>query len=274
MEDLDTSRVRPEFTEQILQDLEWLGLNWDGEVDMQSDHAAAFQAVASELCERGLAYPCVCTRKEIELARSAPHVGEEEPIYPGSCRDRYGSVEEARRKTHRESALRLRVAGVTSTVRDLYAGEWTEDLELKVGDFPITSRDGQVAYQLAVVLDDARQGVTEVLRGDDLLSSTPRQAYLQDLLGLPRPRWIHVPLVLDEGGQRLAKRHDSLSLRALREAGVCPRKLVAWLGASWGQEVGSGALPEDLVPELSLGALPREPVQFGPDLVPRLKVEN
>ncbi len=274
MEDLDLSRVRPQFVDQALRDLEWLGLDWDGPVEMQSDQIPAFQAVAQGLCERGLAYPCVCTRKEIENARSAPHHGEEGPIYPGTCRDRYASLEEARRASGREPALRLRVQGVRSTVTDQFAGSLTQDLERDVGDFPITSRDGQIAYQLAVVLDDARQGVTEVLRADDLLSSTPRQSFLQDLLGLPHPVWIHVPLVLDDNGQRLAKRHDSLSLAALRETGVCPRRLVGWIAQSIGLTGPSVASPCELLPDFELHKLPSTPVEFSPRLVPLLKPRN
>lgn len=273
MEDLDTSRVRPEFVDACLQDLEWLGLDWDGPVELQSTHAAEFQAVAKDLLKRGLAYPCICTRKEIELSRSAPHAEDACAIYPGTCRDRFATLEQAQ-ASGRQPALRLRVAGANPTVRDYFAGEWTEDLATQVGDFPITSRDGQVAYQLAVVLDDARQGITEVLRGDDLLDSTPRQAFLQERLGLPRPRWIHVPLVLDEVGQRLAKRHDGLSLRSLREDGVDPARLVAWLAQGAGQTALPACRPEDLIPAFDLAQLPQSPIQLGSASFRALKAQN
>ena len=265
LEDLDRSRVRPGMVEACLEDLEWLGLEWDGPMWLQSEgHDELFER-ARELERSGLAYACTCTRREIELARSAPHPGEESGApYPGTCRGRYGSLEEARRRSGREPALRLWVApGTTVTVEDALLGSRTEDVSLAVGDFPLTSRDGQVAYQLAVVLDDARQGVDEVLRGDDLWSSTPRQALLQELCVLPRPTWIHVPLVTDAGGQRLAKRHDALSLRALREEGVSAERLVGWLARSIGLDAQGSARAAELVPLFDLARLPRAPVFFG-----------
>jgi len=263
LEDLDRGRVRPEFVDACLEDLRWLGLDWDGEVEFQSARAPALEAVAEDLARRGLAYPCVCTRREIEEALSAPHGAPESSPYPGTCRGRYGSRAEARAATGREPALRLGVGGRPITIEDARRGSLTQNLAREVGDFPITSRDGQVSYQLAVVLDDARSGVTEVLRGEDLLASTPRQRFLQELLGLPAPRWVHVPLVLDESGERLAKRHDALSLRALRRAGVAPESLVGWLGRALGQDCAPRARPADLLARFALERLPRAPLVFG-----------
>jgi glutamyl-tRNA synthetase len=265
MEDLDRSRVRSGMTETCLQDLEWLGLDWDGPILLQSDGQEQLMASAYQLERAGLAYACTCTRREIELARSAPHSGEEsDSIYPGTCLGRYESLEAARRLSGREPALRLRVpSGSSITVEDTLLGTLTQDVSSTVGDFPLSSRDGQVAYQLAVVVDDARQGVTQVLRGDDLWSSTPRQALLQEHLGLPRPEWIHVPLVTDDGGRRLAKRHDDLSLRGLREEGVSAERLVGWLARSVGQTVKGPIRPAELLPDFDLGRLPGAPVAFG-----------
>lgn len=274
MEDLDTSRVRPGMADASLEDIAWLGLDWDGPVEFQSDHTQTLHAAALDLHARGLAYPCVCTRKEIEQARSAPHAADATSLYPGTCRDRFESIEEARAASGREPALRLRVTDDAVTIHDELHGDLTQTLARDVGDFPITSRDGQVAYQLAVVVDDARQGISEVLRGDDLLDSTPRQAYLQTLLGLPAPRWIHVPLIHDESGERLAKRHDALSLRALREAGVSAESLVAWLGRSLGLSSGRTARPADLLDCFSLQRLPREPLVFESTLLRSLKEPN
>ncbi len=262
LEDLDTSRVKPGMAEVCLEDLRWLGLDWDGELVVQSERDDVLRAAAGDLLARGLAYPCVCTRREVEAARSAPHAGEEGSAYPGTCRGLYATVEEARAASGREPALRVRAPEHPITIEDALFGTYTEDLRATVGDFPITSRDGQVAYQLAVVVDDAAQGVTEVLRGEDLLASAPRQAWLQELLGLPRPTWIHVPLVTDAAGLRLAKRHDALAISALREAGVAPERLLAWCARSAGLEVAREASAAEVAGAFELGRLAREPARF------------
>ena len=264
MEDLDTSRARPELEEACLRDLEWLGLDWDGPVVRQSERREELLEAALGLQDRGLAYPCTCTRREVEAVAAAPHAGEEGPRYPGTCRGRYGSLEEAEATSGRRAALRLAVPpGAVVEVEDLSLGTLRQDVGAAVGDFPLTSRDGQVAYQLAVVLDDARDGVDEVLRGEDLWSSTPRQALLQELLGLPRPTWIHVPLVVDDAGRRLAKRHDDLSLGHLREAGVPGGRLVAWLARSAGLSADGECSPAELLRGYALNLRPQGPIAFG-----------
>ncbi len=179
-----------------------------------------------------MVYPCVCTRREIQAAQSAPHAPD--PRYPGTCRGRYASMAEARRSSGREPALRLHVAPGEVEFEDVLRGRFVEDVAGVVGDFPVATRAGAAAYQLAVVVDDAEQGVTEVLRGDDLLSSTARQAYLHGLLALERPAWLHVPLVEDGTGRRLAKRADDVSLAQLRESGVEAARVVAWAAVSSG----------------------------------------
>lgn len=268
IEDLDRTRVRPGMIEQCVEDLRWLGLDWDGPIRIQSEGESELRAAALTLLERGLAYPCVCTRREIERARSAPHADEHEPPYPGTCRGRFATIEEARASTGREPALRFRVPTGSVHFVDALHGPSSFDVAAEVGDFPITSREGQVAYQLAVVVDDARDGVNEVVRGEDLLPSAARQALLQDALGLPRPAWYHVPLVTD-AGQRLAKRTDALSLRALRAAGASPRAIISWAARSSGHDVPPGLAAADLLPtfRLALHGLPVAPTLA--DLLPR-----
>lgn len=255
LEDLDAGRVRAEHVAGCLEDLEWLGLEWDGAPHLQSEGRGELEAALEVLLERGLVYPCVCTRREIEEALSAPH-GPTGP-YPGTCRGRYASAAEAERASGRRPALRLRVPELELELVDRVVGPFRSSPAREAGDFPLTSREGQIAYQLAVVVDDARQGVSEVLRGDDLLPSTGRQALLQDLLGLPRPAWAHVPLVTDGAGRRLAKRADDLSLARLRALGVAPEAIVAWAARSAGQQVPARARASEVLAAFDLGRLPR-----------------
>ena len=258
LEDLDRSRVRPEQVEACVRDLAWLGLDWDGPIRLQSEGERELRAAADELAARGLSYACVCTRREVEEAIAAPH--DAEPVYPGTCRGRFASLEQAERATGRRAALRLATPDVALRLLDRVHGPFESRPAREAGDFPLTSRDGQVAYQLAVVVDDARQGVSEVVRGDDLLASTGRQALLADLLGLPRPSWAHVPLVVDLEGRRLAKRTDALALGALRERGVAPERVVAWAARSAGLEVPPRVRAADVLPAFDLARLPRAPV--------------
>jgi len=260
LEDLDVERVKPGMIEDARRDLEWLGLDWDGEVWIQSEHADGFDAAVQQLLERGLAYPCVCTRKEIAAAQNAPHPGEDQPRYPGTCRGKFATLDEARRATGRDPAVRLIVEPGRLELVDEYSGPFSADVHAEVGDFPIARRAGAVAYQLAVVLDDARQAVTEVVRGDDLLSSAARQWLVQAALGLPHPRWWHVPLVTDENGRRLAKRSDDVSLARIRSAGIDPRALVAWVARRSGIEAPEPASARDLLPRFSMQRVPRAPV--------------
>lgn len=238
LEDLDRSRVRPEYVDGVLRDLEWLGLDWDGAPVSQYEGRVALHEAAQELCDRGLAYPCVCTRSEVQAAIAAPHAGDVNEIYPGTCRGKFANLDDARSASGREPALRFRVESGSVEFTDSVHGPQRQDVAREVGDFPITNRDGQVAYQLAVVVDDARQGVTEVLRGDDLLESTARQILLQRALGLPSPRTGHLGLVVDGAGRRHAKRADDLALERLRAEGVDARLLVSWVAATAGLDPG------------------------------------
>jgi len=266
LEDLDSERVKPGLADAVLRDLEWLGLDWDGPVIVQSERAAEHERALAGLVEADLAYPCVCTRKEIESARSAPHASDDATRYPGTCRGRFRSAAEAEAETSRPAALRFALPEHLGPVpfEDAFTGPHLTDVARDVGDFPIARKTGEAAYQLAVVVDDALDGVTEVLRGDDLLPSTAQQLLLQRALGLPHPTWIHVPLVVDEGARRLAKRSDALSLAALREEGVDPRALTAWIAESAGMEPGGPLTPSELVGSFVLATVPRAPVVFGP----------
>lgn len=261
VEDLDRERSRPELEEEALRDLEWLGLDWYGEVVRQSERDGLYRAALELLDERGLVYPCVCTRREIAAAQRAPHAEESGPAYPGTCRGRFVDAADARSRTGREPALRFRARAGAVAFTDAFAGEYVEEVARTVGDFPVARRDGEPAYQLAVVVDDAEMGVTEVLRGDDLLSSTARQGLLQDALGLPRPRWVHVPLVVDAQGHRLAKRAGGLALGALREAGVEAGEVVRWAAVASGQEDRGPGPPPRYLPGFDLSRLPRAPAR-------------
>jgi glutamyl-tRNA synthetase len=259
IEDLDADRVKPGMVEAALADLEWLGLDWDGEPLLQSRDTSAMREAVDALLEAGLAYPCTCSRKEIRLAQSAPHAEDGETRYPGTCRERWASVARAEAESERTAGLRFRVSPGVVEWEDGFRGACSGEPEREVGDFLITRRDGAFAYQFAVVVDDARQGVTEVLRGDDLATSTPRQWLLQEALGLPHPRWIHVPLVHDETGRRLAKRHGDVTIASLRELGADPRALVAWAARTAGQECAERATAAEVLPRFDLSRLPPSP---------------
>ncbi len=259
IEDLDAERSRPELIDTCRRDLEWLGLDWNGPPRRSSADSTELERACEELVARGLAYPCVCTRAEV-AAISAPHPGDGELRYPGTCRGRWSSLAEAREATRRECGLRLAVEPGRVAIEDRLHGKVELDVQAEVGDFLVRRRDGAFAYQLAVVVDDATDGVTEVLRGEDLLPSAARQALVLAALGLPRPAWIHVPLVVDESGDRLAKRRGSFALSRLREAGADPRAVVAWAARSSGMEVQERVSAAEAMNAFRLDRLPRTPL--------------
>ena len=260
LEDLDGPRAKPEMAQAALRDLAWLGLDWDGPDYVQSSGLAEISAAASELERRGLAYACVCSRADVRSAQSAPQLGETEPRYPGTCRGIFATLAAAEQATGKAAGLRLQVPDGSVTVSDKLLGERSFDVQSEVGDFLISKRDGAPAYQLAVVVDDARQAVTEVVRGEDLFASSARQQLLQQALGLPSVSYLHVPLVLDESGRRLAKRQDDLSLQELREGGTDPRAIVAWAAQSCGIACGRRVTARVALINFSLAKLPRHPV--------------
>jgi glutamyl-tRNA synthetase len=260
IEDIDGPRVKVGAGAETLVDLQWLGLDWDGGVVEQSARLPHYAAAAERLLRCGLAYPCVCTRREVEEAASAPHeTGDDGPVYPGTCRGRFADLAAAKAATGREPALRFRVDVAAVPFVDRFAGAQPGRI---AGDFVIQKRDGGPSYQLAVVVDDAAQGVTEVLRADDLLPSTPRQVLLYRALGLPVPQFVHVPLVVGGDGLRLAKRHGDTSLRHLRARGVTAPALVGYLAFLCGlRPRGTECLPRELLAEFDLARLPRGPVR-------------
>jgi glutamyl-tRNA synthetase len=262
LEDLDGPRAELCFADAALVDLEWLGLDWDGPPLLQSTEVSRQNAAVSELIAAGKAYPCVCSRGDIRSAQSAPHAGSVEPRYPGTCRGRFSSFEEAEQVSGRAAGARLLVPEGNISITDGVCGASTWDVARDVGDFLIAKRDKAPAYQLAVVVDDAAQGVTEVLRGDDLLPSAARQWHVQNALGLPHPTWFHVPLVSDEHGRRLAKREADLSLAELREGGTDPRAIVAWAANSAGSAVNERITAREGSALFALERLPREPVRL------------
>jgi len=253
LEDLD--RVQEGAAERQLEDLTALGLDWDGEVVRQSARGADHAAAIAALEEQGLVYECYCTRREILEAPSAPHAPP--GAYPGTCRDLTPDAREAgrarMRELRREPALRLRAGRTSWTVQDLWAGEVTgavDDLVLRRGD-------GVVAYNLAVVVDDAAAGVDQVTRGDDLLSSAPRQAHLAHLLDLPAPVYAHVPLALNTAGARLAKRDGAVTLRDRLTKGESAADVVERIGESLGLEGCRSAA--DVLAAWDPDAMPRRP---------------
>ena len=274
LEDLDGDRVKPGMAEACVRDLAWLGLDWDGPAIVQSEGAAAIDRAARELVERGRAYPCVCSRKEIEAAQSAPHAGQEKGRYTGTCRGRWRTLEEAERASGKPAALRFVVEPGRIELVDAFAGPFASDPWGEVGDFPITRRAGAPAYQLAVVVDDGRAGVTQVVRGDDLLPSTARQWLLQGALGLPHPDWFHVPLVVDAEGQRLAKRADGLALAELRARGLAPERIVAWVARRSGIAHAEPAPAAAFAREFTLKNVPRTPVVLDRASLAELGVER
>jgi len=222
IEDLDTARCKRSYCRQMEEDLRWLGLVWDegpGTAQphapyYQSERTALYEAALAKLEEKGLVYPCFCTRSELHAA-SAPHREDGQVLYAGTCRS-LTAAEIAEKAKNRAPALRLRVPDAEWGFTDGHMGAYRENLERDCGDFLLRRSDGMFAYQLAVVVDDAAMGVTEVVRGADLLDSTPRQLYLYDLLDLPAPRFCHAPLLLTSDGRRLSKRNADAGLDDLR----------------------------------------------------------
>jgi glutamyl-tRNA synthetase len=267
---LDGDRARPEHLDTTLRDLEWLGLDWDGAPRVQSQGLSRLNEVAERLHREGKAYPCVCTRGDIRTAQSAPQEGTAEVRYPGTCRSRFGSVTEARTATGKGAGLRFVVPEGTRVVVDRFAGSHVCDPHREIGDFLITRRDGQPAYQLAVVVDDASDGVTEVVRGDDLLSSAARQMLLIESLGEKTPAYYHLPLVRDASGRRLAKREDDLSLCELRAGGTDARAVVEWVARSAGM-TATRPRAEELLGEFTMARVPRESVLVGPEDIAHLR---
>ena len=275
MEDLDHPKNKPGAATAALDDLRWLGFDWDEGPDIGGPHApytqterkARYAAALAALLEKGLAYPCTCTRRDVEAGQSAPHA-EDGLYYPGTCRDRFADYEAARRTLPqgRLPAWRFRVpSDEVVQFEDGFAGTVAQDVSEASGDFVLARDPDGAGYMLAVVADDAAMGITEVVRGDDLLPATPRQLLIYRALGLKPPAFLHVPLVVSEDGRRLAKRHGDTRIRALREAGIAAEQIIGLL-AWWSGWAGYGErlTLRDLLPRFDLAALPRTPAVLTP----------
>lgn len=303
VEDLDTPRTKEGADQQAIDDLAWLGMDWDEGPFTQVDDLSPYQDALSQLWHKGAIYPCVCTRREIENAQSAPHGDEHELRYPGTCRPSSQNVSEGtqmpkadgtpttaadavRRErsdagdtttalpqrfadaqaqsADRPIAWRLIVPEQDLRAQDEFCGWHNENMSQQVGDFILASKAGLPAYQLAVVVDDARQGITDVVRGDDLLRSTARQLWIYTMLELhPKPRYWHLPLVRGEDGRRLAKRHGDTRIAMYREQGVAAERVIGmlayWCGMITSRQPMSAAEFRD---GFKISKLPHEGVTF------------
>ena len=229
MEDLDTQRTSPEFAQILREDLLWLGLNWDRETPPQSQRTAVYNEYFEKLDAMGLLYPCYCTRSQLHSV-NAPHLSDGTYVYPGTCRN---LTEDQRAVFDRKPAWRVMVPDRVWNVEDKIQGHYACNLATDCGDMVVRRADGVYVYQLAVTVDDGEAGVTEVVRGMDLLSSAPRQMYLQELFGFSHPVYAHVPMLLAPDGRRLSKRDRDLDLGVLRQR-LTPETLIGILAHAAG----------------------------------------
>ena len=266
IEDLDTQRTSPEFAAQLMDDLRWLGLDWDeGGLEpayMQSRRTAYYEDAFRVLKEKGLIYPCYCTRSE-RMAASAPHRDDGAVVYSGKCFCLTEKEREALERQGRRPAWRVRCPEVNVTLEDGNCGTYTENLAHDCGDFIVRRSDGVFAYQLAVVVDDALMGINHVVRGRDLLCSAPRQAWLHRVLGYEPPRFFHTPLLLAPDGRRLAKRDHDLDMGALRMR-YTPEALTGRLAFYAGLlDKPQNARAEELIGLFSWAKVPKNDVVVG-----------
>jgi glutamyl-tRNA synthetase len=265
IEDIDSPRIKAGAADQALGDLRWLGLDWDAGPIVQTERMSHYESALAKLRECELVYPCTCTRSDVERAASAPHAEGGEVAYPGTCAGR--SAADADRLAGRPFAWRFRVADVPS-FDDLVRGAVSFSRDEIGGDFVVWKAQSGPAYQLAVTVDDADNGITVVVRGDDLLTSTPRQLLLYRALGLKPPRFAHVPLVVGPDGRRLAKRHGDTRLGSLRAAGVRAEKVLGLLAWSCGwQNEPTPITVAELIPHFRLDSIPPKPFVVAPGLL-------
>ena len=260
IEDLDTLRCPRVFADAIVDDLAWLGRSADGPdpVPYQSERSELYQHYYDVLADRGLVYPCFCSRSQLHAA-SAPHRSDGQVVYPGTCRG-LSPEEIAAKQKHKAPAWRVQVPDEIIGFTDGHMGYYEENLARDCGDFYLRRGDGGFAYQLAVVVDDALMGVTEVVRGADLLSSTPRQLWLYRELGLPAPQFYHLPLLLAPDGRRLSKRDGDQSLENLR-ARFSPEEVVGRLAFAVGlQDAPRPRTPQSLVSDFSWALIPKHDI--------------
>lgn len=254
IEDIDPQRTRHEYADQLMDDLEWLGLTWDGEVVYQSKRSDIYEHYYQILNVQGITYPCYCTRADL-LATQAPHESDGRVVYKGTCRHKQPIPGVA-------AATRLMVPDRTITFTDGHYGTYEVNLTGQVGDFIIRRKDGAWAYQLAVVIDDALMGVNEVVRGRDLLLSSPQQMYVAELLGFPSPQFIHLPLLCNAAGQRLSKRDKSMDMGNLRQH-YSAREIIGKLAYMAGiQESDEPLTPQELTAKFSWQQIAHEDLQI------------
>ena len=260
IEDLDPGRSRRDFAMQLQEDLQWLGLPWDGEVVWQSERGDIYAHYLRLLQDAGLTYPCFCTRADI-MATQAPHESDGRIVYAGTCRGKI--LDEMDKNT--PAAIRFIVPDEVITFTDGHYGEQSVNLAKHCGDYILRRKDGAWAYQLAVVVDDALMGVTEIVRGRDLLLSTPQQLHLYRTLGFKEPTYFHHPLLINENGQRLCKRDFSMDISLLREKHKNPDEIVGFLAFLAGILPSPTSIkPQDLLPLFFWQNVPTEdiPVSF------------
>lgn len=264
IEDIDGPRVKPGAAEAMLAELKWLGLDWSEPVKWQLRDMSAYESALGRLVALGAAYPCVCSRKDVLTAAGAPHAEDGACVYPGTCRGLYASAEEARSRTGRPAAWRVKVEAGAIEVADRFAGARKFDLTRTCGDFVIHRSQHLPAYQLAVVVDDAEAGVDAIVRGDDLLESAARQIHLRRLLEIgPEPAYWHLPLVVGPDGRRLAKRHGDTRLAYYHRVGATPQRILGLL-AAWNGTIDRPReiSLEEMLEHFDLAGMPAAPTVF------------
>lgn len=265
VEDLDVDRVKPGVVEATVETLRWLGLDWDEGPHLQSTDLEPYRAAMRKLAARGLVYPCTLSRAQIQAAASAPNEGDRETRYDAALRPSK-LLEAPTRFDDTGTNWRFAVDPGVVAFEDRFAGPVRTDTAALVGDFVVWTKRGYPSYQLAVVVDDARQGVTEVVRGDDLIDSAGRQGLLYTALGLePRPRYTHLPLVRAADGRRLAKRHDDPRIDHYRALGVPSGRVLALLARWCGVEAGEDVRASDLIGRVRLDTIPQADITFRPE---------
>ena len=268
IEDIDSPRVKTGAAQEAVDDLRWLGLDWEGDPMVQTDRLDIYESALTNLRQAELIYPCTCTRSDVERAASAPHAEHAGPVYPGTCSSRRAA--DAAELMDRTFSWRFRLPAATPKFNDQFGGLVDVDLHKDEGDFVVWKSAGTPAYQLAVIVDDALSGVTDVVRGDDLIPSTPRQILLYQALGWEPPRFAHVPLVVGPDGRRLAKRHGDTRLVALRSAGMTSRGLIGLLAWSCGWIDNLRPISaRELLPLFQWATIPREAFVLPADLLAR-----
>lgn len=263
VEDLDGPRIKTGADREAIEDLRWLGLDWDVGPIYQSARRPHYAEAVQQLLAQKKAYACVCTRKEIELAASAPHAEDGAAVYPNTCRGRFERVDDARLASGRDPAIRFNIGDADIEFTDAFRGPQRFELRA-LGDFVIAKADHTPAYQLAVIVDDEAMGVTHVVRGDDLLDSTPRQILLYRALGLEAsiPAYYHLPLVIGPDGRRLAKRHGDTRLSYYRNAGVPAERVLSLLTTWLGIKANGPVMLANLLDRFDLRNIPRDPIVF------------